>query len=127
MNQFHIWSSKMYEWYAGLPWYWKVIGFLALFLIGLLTVIGILLDVGREGLDTSHSDAAETTIVNDAVKKDQQEEAARVQEIAKVKDEAAAILKEKADMNARSEGIKKKIDNATSVEEVNRILKEEGL
>ena len=110
-----------------LPWYWKIIGCLVLALVGLLTVIGIVLGARGGEVDTSKSDAAEQALVGTVVAEGRKLEAENAKVITAKKEEIAAILKEKETMNVAAADIKKEIDNATSIEEIDAILKKAGL
>jgi hypothetical protein len=114
------------SWYARLPWYWKVLAFAVLIIIGLLWVLSLMRkDDGGDG--AGNADALVTARTDEALAEADANAVKLQEELNTAKRNVAESIKDAHDADVVAGERRGKILAATSMEELDRLQKEYGL
>lgn len=116
--------TKIWNWYRGLPWYWKVLGAVVLIFLVLLLVLSLF---QSSMPDHSKSDKAHAATTDAAIKglEGQNDEITKV--ITTKKKEIATKLNQAGKIDAATLVSRKRIESAATMEELDALQKELGL
>jgi hypothetical protein len=126
---FDRWTKKVWGWYAGLPWWGKVLGAVVLLLV---LVLGVLAAVAglvgpRPGGDAAATRAGHAAVVDAAVQPLVEANARADAVIAERKAEVATRLVAATRTDVATAKNRARLEQATTMEELDALQKELGL
>ena len=116
---------KTWEWYKKLPWYFKLIGWVVFILIGVISPF-----IFFRPDKPDHADAVDNTVLGNTEERvnDIERENAQIKkDIITKKKEIATKLNQARNIDAKTLEGRKKIEAATTMEELDKLQKELGL
>ncbi len=116
--------AKVWNWYQGLPWYWKVLGAVVLIFLVLLTVLSLF---KRATPDHRRTDDAHNATVDVALDGLESQDAAITKAIRTKKKEIATKLNQAGNIDNATLVGRKRIGEASTMEELDALQKELGL
>ena len=115
------------DWYLGLPWWWKILGVVVLVAIMVLGVLAWVTKLPVDNRSLSALDKLHSEQVDDSIKDLRAESEIVSAKIKRKKIETYTKLNQASKIDAKTIANREKIDEATSMEELDRLQRELGL
>lgn len=116
--------QRIWAWYTKLPWYWKLVGWLVFALVIFIWIYQLFFPSSS---DLSELDALHREHTDNAVKEIEDENKKIEKEIRERKKEIATKLNQARDIDATTLEGRKKLEAASSMDELDKLQKELGL
>ncbi|RLC85690.1 MAG: hypothetical protein DRJ03_10890 [Chloroflexi bacterium] len=116
--------SRIWNWYQGLPWYWKVLGAVVLIFLVLLTILSAF---KRATPDHRRTDDAHNATVDTALDGLKSQDAAVAKAIRTKKKDIAVKLNQAGKIDNTTLLGRKRIEEASTMDELDALQKELGL
>lgn len=119
--------QRVKNWYLGLPWYWKVLGAVVLVLIVALAIVNFIFGGHKDFFDWAKMRKKQNELVDTAVGGYEDQNRVLEKLIKDKKREIAVKINTASNIDAKTLEKRKKLEEATTMEELDKLQEELGL